>query len=78
MDDERLFADLFANALSNNGGQRMVGIRHNHHKFFPAIAADQIDPAGIFADPVGEFLENFITRIVTMGIIDRFEMVNIQ
>ena len=50
----------------------------NDHELFAAISAEDIFFTELSRNNFPDMLQNTIPRLVTMGIIDRFEMVDIE
>ena len=67
---ERHISNLRPETFGNHRGKRTVGIRHNHNTLLPAIAGGKIDIADITGHPLGKFLKNFVSDLMSMGIID--------
>lgn len=50
----------------------------HHQKLLTTIAADNIRTTGLFGDQAGDFDQNTIANRMPIGIIDRFEVINIH
>ena len=70
--------DLAANVFRCYQGARKVGVGEQNDKFFAAVAGNQV---GLPDDPLDQgrrFLEDVIAAGMTVGIVDPFEMIEIE
>lgn len=76
-DPERNARHSVTQPLGHLGGDLRSGIRHHHHKLFTTVAAGKISATHGTADALGKFAQHIITAFVTVGIVDRLEVVDI-
>lgn len=55
-----------------------VRLRQDDQKLLPAPAAEDVVGADTVSDPVRDFAQNGVADIVSVGVVDRFEMVDIE
>lgn len=70
----KLADDAFGDAL----GFVSDGLRHEDAEFVPAVSRWHIDLAAIGANDLGRELEDLVAALVTHGVVERFEAVEVD
>ena len=55
-----------------------IGLWQQNAEFFSTIAADNVCVARCLANRLGDSAKNFVSHAVTVGVVDRLEMVNVD
>ncbi|MNT90653.1 hypothetical protein D3C72_2315970 [compost metagenome] len=55
-----------------------IGIEKNHHEFFAARTAGEVSLTQSATNHTGHSAQSRIARLVTMGVIDAFEVIDVQ
>ena len=55
-----------------------IGVREQHHKFFAAIARDEIDGAHALLQQAGHAFQDFIAGRMAVGIVVLLELIDIE
>lgn len=69
--------DLFPHFLRNREGGGLIGAGKDRYELFPAIPDHGIRSSDPLSKMVGEFIQKFIPRLMPIGIIERFEMIDV-
>lgn len=75
---ERFGGYTRAKAFADLIGARDFGIRHDDHELFAAEPAGEIHAACIALQPHREFAQDRVPGIVTVGVVDDLEMIDVS
>ena len=78
VDAERLRLYGGAHALGDSGGDDERRVRHHDDEFLAAEPADEIGAAHDAAHALGEMLQHLVAGVMAVGVVDRFEMVDVE
>ncbi len=70
--------DLFVTTLGNAQRRVLVAVEQDHREFVAADAEQLLTPPQHRTDAAGDHLEHLVTDAVTVGVVDRLEVVDVE
>lgn len=78
IDIERLRLHAGAQALGDVGGGVEIGLRQDDGDLLAAVAAYTVDGAHLLIQQLAQPLENSISRLMSMRVVDALEVVDVE